>query len=132
MILAEIDLGSILWTMLVIFFMVIYFMILFSILADLFRSHDIGGWAKAAWVIAILFLPLISMLIYLIVRGDGMAERAIAQQQDYQVQGLKYAESVVAQAGSDSATQISAAKELLDSGAIDQDEFNKLKAKALG
>ena len=132
MILADIDLGSILWTMLVIFFMVIYFMILFSILADLFRSHDIGGWAKAAWVVAILFLPLISMLIYLIVRGDGMAKRAFAQQQDAQEQSLKYAESMVAQAGNDSAAQISAAKELLDSGAIDQDEFNKLKAKALG
>ena len=69
------DLGDFMWSLFVIFFMVIYFMILFSIIGDLFRSHDLNGVSKAIWVLAILFLPLISMLIYLIVRGDGMAER---------------------------------------------------------
>jgi ABC-type multidrug transport system fused ATPase/permease subunit len=130
--LAEINLGEILWTMVVIFFMIIYFMILFSILTDLFRSHDLGGVAKTIWVLVILFLPLISMLVYLIIRGDGMAKRAIESQQQAQAQMTEYAQSVVdSSGGGDSASQIHKAKELLDSGAITQEEFDRLKAKAL-
>jgi ABC-type cobalamin transport system permease subunit len=131
--LADINLGEIFWTMLVIFFMVIYFMILFSILTDLFRSHDLGGFAKTIWVLAILFLPLISMLIYMIVRGDGMAQRALDSQKQAQAQMTEYARNVVdSTGGGDSAAQIQRAKELLDSGAITQAEFEQLKAKALG
>jgi len=128
------DFGHILWTMLIIFFMVIYFMILFTILSDLFRSPDLNGWFKAAWIIAILFLPFISMLIYLIVRGGGMAERGIEAQQKANVQMQEYAKSVVAQGGdaTGSATdQINSAKALLDAGTITQEEFDKLKGKAL-
>ncbi len=132
MLLADINLGDVLWTMLVIFFMVIYFMILFSILTDLFRSHDLGGFAKTIWVLVILFLPLISMLVYLIVRGDGMGQRALDAQKQAQVQMSEYARSVVDSEGGDSAAQIQRAKDLLDSGAITEDEFAKLKAKALG
>ena len=73
------NLGDFLWTLVVIFFMVVYFMILFSILSDLFRSKDMGGAAKTIWVIAILFLPFISILVYLITRGNGMPQRAMEQ-----------------------------------------------------
>ena len=90
------DLGDFLWSLLVIFFMVMYFMILFSIIGDLFRSHDLNGASKAIWVLAILFLPLISILIYLIVRGDGMAERALASARQAQELQLQMAQQIVA------------------------------------
>ena len=93
------DLGDFMWSLFVIFFMVIYFMILFSIIGDLFRSHDLNGVSKAIWVLAILFLPLISILIYLIVRGDGMAERGIAAAKRAQEQQLQMAQQIVASSG---------------------------------
>lgn len=130
MILADVNLGEILWTTLVIFFMVMYFMILFSILGDLFRDHDTSGWGKAAWVLFLVIAPFLAALIYLIARGNGMAKRSIAAQADAQKQFNEYVQSV---AGSGSPSdQIAQAKQLLDSGAIDQAEFDRLKAKALG
>jgi hypothetical protein len=132
MILADINLGEVLWSLLVIFFMVIYFMIIFSIFGDLFRSKDMGGLAKALWVLFIFVFMFIGPFVYLIVRGNGMAERALAAQSDAQRQMQDYAQAVVAQSGGGSpADHIAKAKELLDSGAIDQQEFESLKAKAL-
>ena len=130
MILADVNLGEILWTTLVIFFMVMYFMILFSILSDLFRDHETSGWGKAAWVLFLVIAPFLAALIYLIARGNGMAKRSMAAQADAQKQFNEYVQSV---AGSGSPSdQIAQAKQLLDSGAIDQAEFDRLKAKALG
>lgn len=130
MILADINLGEILWTTLVIFFMVMYFMILFSILGDLFRDHDTSGWAKAAWVIFLVIAPFLTALIYLIARGNGMAKRSMKAQADAQQQFNDYVQTVASsQAPAD---QIASAKALLDAGTIDQNEFNSLKAKALG
>jgi len=125
------NLGDFLWTLVVIFFMVVYFMILFSILSDLFRSKDMGGAAKTIWVIAILFLPFISILVYLITRGNGMPQRAMEQAQDHNKMAVQYAQDVVASQGGSSADQIASAKALLDSGAINQAEYDTLKAKAL-
>lgn len=135
MILADVDLsfGDVIWSIIVIFFMVVYFMMLFSVLADLFRSHDLGGWAKALWVIALLIFPFLSLLIYLIVRGGGMTERALAAQKDAQKQFDSYVQSVSASSGGQSPSeQIAHAKQLLDDGTISQDEFEALKARALG
>jgi hypothetical protein len=125
------DLGDFLWSLIVIFFMVIYFMILFSIIGDLFRSHDLNGFSKAIWVLALLFLPLLSILVYLIARGDGMTERAIAAAQKQQEQQVQMAKQVVATSGGGSADQIAQAKQLLDSGAITAEEYDALKKKAL-
>ncbi len=130
MILADINLGEILWTTLVIFFMVMYFMILFSILGDLFRDHETSGWAKAAWVIFLVIAPFLTALIYLIARGNGMAKRSMKAQADAQQQFNDYVQTVASsQAPAD---QIASAKALLDAGTIDQGEFERLKAKALG
>ena len=126
------DLGDFLWSLMVIFFMVIYFMILFSIVGDLFRSHDLNGFSKAIWILALLFLPLISILIYMIVRGDGMSERAIAAAHKMQEQQVQMAQQVVASSGSGATDQIAQAKGLLDSGAISAEEYDALKKKALG
>lgn len=129
MILADVNLSDFLWTTLAIFFMVMYFMILFSILGDLFRDHDTSGWAKAAWVIFLVIAPFITALIYLIARGSGMAERSMKAQANAQKQFNEYVQNVATQGSA--ADQIAQAKQLLDSGAIDQAEYDALKAKAL-
>ena len=118
-----------LWSLIVIFFMVIFFMLLFQIIGDLIRRHDTSGWNKALWVIFLVLLPFIGIFTYYIVNGSGMAERTIASAQRNQAQFDDYVRDV---SSGGSAAEIAKAKELLDSGAISQAEFDKLKAKALG
>jgi hypothetical protein len=121
---------DVLWTLIVIFAWVIWFWLLITVFADLFRRRDISGWGKAAWVIFVIFLPYLGVLVYLIAQHEGMAERSAQQAQAAQSQFDDYVKSVSA-GGSGSAAEIHRAKELLDSGAITQAEFDALKAKAL-
>jgi Na+-translocating ferredoxin:NAD+ oxidoreductase RnfE subunit len=124
-----VEFGQFLWSLLIIFFMIMYFMILFSVVIDLFRNHQMGGFAKALWIIFLIFIPLISLLVYVIVYGKGMAER----QQSAVVQAQQDQDAYIKQvAGTSPAEQIAQAQQLLNSGAISQDEFDKLKSKALG
>ncbi|MGV9711423.1 SHOCT domain-containing protein [Gordonia sp. NPDC003424] len=116
------------WYTLVIFAFVAYLMVLFYILADLFRDRALSGWWKAVWIILLIFIPWITALVYLIARGHGMAQRAQAAQAEMRQQTDAYIKSV---AGKSSADQIADAKGLLDSGAITEEEFQALKAKAL-
>ena len=125
--LAAYDLGDLLWSMLVFFAWIIFFWLLFIVFGDLFRRHDISGWGKAGWTIFVILVPFLGVLIYLIANGGGMAERSAKDVQDAQAQTDAYIKSV---AGG-SADQIAKAKELLDSGAITQAEYDALKAKAL-
>jgi len=111
----------------VVFVWVMFIVILINVLIDLFRSHDLSGWAKAGWLVVLVVLPFLGVLIYLIARGGGMQQRAIKQQQ-HDVEQLKK----MVGSSDGPADQIAQAKALLDSGAIDQAEFEKLKAKALG
>src|SRR3954447_4784487 len=90
MILGTINFGEVLWGFLVFFFMVIYFMILFQVIADLFRDHETSGGVKAIWVIAFLLAPFLSILNYLIVRGNGMAKRQVAQAQQMDADMREY------------------------------------------
>lgn len=122
------EFGEFLWSLLVIFFMIMYFMILFSVVIDLFRNHQMGGFAKALWIIFLIFIPLISLLIYVIVYGKSMAQRQQAAVVEAQQEQDNYIKQV---AGTSPAEQIAQAQQLLNSGAISQDEFDKLKAKAL-
>ncbi len=122
------EFGEFLWSLLVIFFMIMYFMILFSVVIDLFRNHQMGGFAKALWIIFLIFIPLISLLVYVIVYGKSMAQRQQAAVIDAQQEQDAYIKQV---AGTSPAEQIAQAQQLLNSGAISQDEFDKLKAKAL-
>ena len=116
------------WSMIIFFFWVIWIWIVVTVLIDIFRRDDIGGWAKAAWVIFVVILPWLGVLIYLISNNDGMRERSLNQAQ---AQQREFGEYVRDTAGG-SAGEIAKAKELLESGAITQDEFQALKAKALG
>ena len=117
------------WMFFTIFVFFAWLMVLFSIISDLFRDRALSGWAKAVWLVALIFVPVLTALIYLIVRGNGMAKRNMKAQADAQQQFNEYVQSV-ATSGSP-ADQIAQAKQLLDSGAIDQAEFESLKAKAL-
>jgi Phospholipase_D-nuclease N-terminal len=120
---------DIMWTMFIFFAWVIWIWFLITILADVFRRHDLSGWGKAAWVIFLIFVPFLAALIYLITQGKGMADRNVEQAQAAQSQTDEYIRSVAAR--DDPTEQIKRGKELLDSGAITSDEFAALKAKAL-
>ena len=115
------------WSMIIFFFWVIWIWIVITVLIDIFRRRDIGGFAKAMWVIFVVILPWLGVLIYLIAQHDGMRDRSIQQAQDQKAQFDQY----VREAAGGSADEIAKAKQLLDSGAITQDEFAALKAKAL-
>ena len=120
---------DVMWTMLVFFAWVIWFWLLITVFADLFRRHDASGWVKAAWIIFVILIPYFGVLIYLIVEHKGMTERSMAQAQQAQAQMDDYVKSVASQ--SDPTEQIAKAKQLLDTGAISQAEYDSLKTKAL-
>ena len=115
------------WTIIIFFFWVIWIWIVITVLIDVFRRDDIGGFAKALWVIFVVILPWLGVLIYLIVEHDGMRERSIKQAEAQKQQFDSY----VREAAGGSADEIAKAKQLLDQGAITQEEFDALKAKAL-
>jgi hypothetical protein len=123
--------AGVLETFLVIALWVIWFWILITIFSDLFRRRDIGGGAKVLWFIFVIILPYLGVFIYLIVNHNGMMDRNESAIKQQQASMDDYVRSVAAQ-GSDPAEQISKAKQLLDSGAITQAEFDTIKAKALG
>ena len=118
---------DVLWSMIIFFFWVIWIWIVITVLIDIFRRHDIGGVAKALWVIFVVILPWLGVLVYLIVEHDGMRERSVKQAQAQRQQFDDY----VRDTAGGSAGEIAKAKELLDAGTITQEEFDALKAKAL-
>ena len=120
---------DIFWTMLVFFMWVIWLWILITVLMDLFRRHDISGWAKAAWTLFVIVLPFLGVLIYVATQGGRMAERRASEIRESQASFDDYVRNVAAVSGP--SDQIAKGKELLDSGAIDQAEFEMLKRKAL-
>ena len=123
MIVADVSFGDIFWSVLWFFFLFIWIMILFHILTDLFRDHSVSGVEKTLWVLFLVFLPFLAVFIFLLVRGKGMGERAAAQQQRAQQQFEGYVRNVATTGETTPTEQIAKAKELLDTGAIDQSEF---------
>ncbi len=123
---------DILWTMIIFFAWVIWIWIAITVLIDVFRRHDISGWAKAAWVVFVIILPFLGVLVYLIANHTGMADRKIKDTQAAQEQFDDYVRKTAgASGGAGAATEIDKAKQLLDSGTITQAEFDQIKAKAL-
>jgi hypothetical protein len=120
---------NILWDILILFAWFIFLWIAITVLIDVFRRHDISGWGKAAWVVFVVILPWIGVLVYLIVNHQGMADRRDRETQAAQTQFDDYVRQA---AGTASPTaEIERAKKLLDDGAINQSEFDAIKARAL-
>jgi hypothetical protein len=115
------------WTMIIFFCWGAWIWILITVLVDIFRRDDIGGWGKAGWVVFTIVLPFLGVLIYLIAQHDGMRRRSMrpaeAQKQEF--------DQYVREAAGGSANEIAKAKELLDAGTITQEEFDTIKARAL-
>jgi hypothetical protein len=127
----DVSLGDFLWSLLVIYFIFFYFMILFRIIGDLFSDHDLSGLGKTVWIIFLLVFPFLAMFVYMISRGQGMMERAVAHAKAANADQQEYIRSVAGSGGNDPAAQIAKGQDLLKSGAITQPEFEALKAKAL-
>ena len=127
--LAEFGTGQVFWSMLWFFLFFIWIWLLIVVFSDIFRSHDIGGWAKAFWVIGIIILPYLGVLLYLIVRGHKMAEHAqqAAAAQDAAMR--QYVQNVTASGGA--ADEIARLADLHAKGVISDAEFQQAKAKAL-
>jgi general stress protein CsbA len=120
---------DILWTMIIFFAWVAWIWMLIVIFTDIFRRRDISGWAKAAWIVFMIVIPFIGVLVYLIAEHKGMEDRQAEAMQQAQQQTDSYIRSVAGSEGA--ADQIAKGKELLDSGAITQAEFDSLKSRAL-
>jgi uncharacterized membrane protein len=129
LVIADYNLGDALLTVAAIFFAVIWIWILITIILDLFRDHEQSGWSKAAWLFFLVFVPVLTALIYLIVRGHGMRDRAIKEQAELQ----KASEAYIRQVASSSPTdELHKLNDLRQQGAISQEEFDRLKAKIVG
>jgi hypothetical protein len=130
MVLAEVTFGQVLLAVLEVFLFAAWLMILFVIIGDLFRDHSISGWGKAAWVIFLIFVPFLAALVYLIARGDGMRERALAAQQEQQKQVDSYIRQA---AGSGTpADELTKLSKLHDDKKLSDEEFERAKAKIVG
>ena len=117
------------WDILIVFAWFIFIWIAITVLIDVFRRHDISGWAKAAWVVFVVILPWIGVLTYLIVNHSGMTERRINEASAAQKQFDDYVRQTAG--GGGPASEIAKAKQLLDNGTITSEEYESIKAKAL-
>jgi hypothetical protein len=129
MFLADYTFIDVLWSMLVFFLWVAWFIMLFHIVADIFRRRDIGGGKKTIWLLFVLFLPFLGVFAYLIANADDMARRNLEQAAAAKRDMDEYVRTVASEGGA--AAEIERAKGLLDSGAINQTEYDAIKSKAL-
>ena len=128
MLIADYSLGDALLTVLEIFLLFAWFWILITVIGDLFRDHQISGWAKAGWVLLLIVVPFLGTLIYLIARGEGMRERAVKEQADMR----KHMDAYIRETASGSPVEeLHKLSELKDKGAISDAEFDRAKAKLL-
>jgi hypothetical protein len=122
---------NVFWTILEFFLWVIWIWILIMVFIDIFRSHDLSGWAKALWFLFVLFIPLIGVLVYLIARGGEMHERAARQAQQQDAAARAYIQQAAASSPASAADQLQKLADLRDRGVISAAEFEREKAKVL-
>jgi len=135
MLLADYSLGDALVTIIWIFLFVAWIMVLFSIIGDLFRDHQLSGWMKAVWIFFLIFIPFLTALIYLIVRGHGMRDRSIKEQADVRRHFESYVRETAGTtgtAGSAPIDELHRLNDLKEKGAITDDEFQRLKGNLIG
>ena len=131
MVFAEWSVGQVLWSMIWFFLFFIWIWILITVFVDIFRSHDMSGWAKALWVLFVILLPYLGVFIYLIVRGSSMGQRRLEERQAADAQFQQYVRGVAASSSGSTADELERLAGLRDKGVISQEEFDSLKAKAL-
>ena len=132
MLIADTNFGDVLLTSLGIFFFIVWLWILITILTDLFRDHEMGGWAKAGWVLFLVVVPYLAGFIYLIARGQGMRDRAIAEQAEARKQMDQYIRQTAGGGGGGSTVdELDRLTGLKEKGAISEEEFQQAKAKLL-
>ena len=131
MIAAEFGTGQVLWSMLWFFMFFIWIWLLITVFADIFRSHDIGGVAKALWVIFVIFIPYLGVFVYLIARGHKMHEHAVEAAQAQDAAARAYIQQAAGTSASP-ADELARLADLKDRGVIDDAEFQRLKAKTVG
>jgi Phospholipase_D-nuclease N-terminal len=122
---------DVLWTMIIFFAWVVYIWMIVVLFTDVFRRRDIGGWAKGAWIIFMIVLPFVGVLAYLIAQHDGIAQRNLEAAQAQQQRFDEHVRAAAAREGGGPAAEIEKAQQLLEKGAINQAEFDAIKAKAL-
>jgi hypothetical protein len=136
MVLAEFTFGQALLTVLEVFLFAAWLMILFVIIGDLFRDHQMSGWGKAAWTIFLIFVPFLAALVYLIARGEGMRERALAQHQEQQKQLDAYIQQAAGtgggSGGASAVDELAKLSELHDRNKLSDEEFERAKARIVG
>jgi Short C-terminal domain/Phospholipase_D-nuclease N-terminal len=132
MVVADVGLADLIWTTIWIFFLIMFIWVFIMIVTDLFRDHQLSGWAKAAWVVGLIIFPLIGSLVYLIARGQGMAERSAAQHQQARADFDSYIRQTAAAGGGGPVDELTRLAELRDKGTITEDEFQTMKARVLG
>jgi H+/Cl- antiporter ClcA len=125
----EMSFWDIVWFIFISFAFAAYLMVVFTILTDLFRDPETSGWAKAIWVVALVVLPLVTSLVYLVTRGRGMAERASRRADEMKREQDAYIKEVAVTASP--ADQIAQARAMLEAGVISLSEYDRLKEKAL-
>jgi len=119
------------WTILELFLFVIWFWILITVFIDIFRSKDLSGWGKALWFLFVLLIPLIGVLVYLIVRGGSMHERAVQDARHQDQEFRQYVQQAAASGPASTADQLTKLADLRDRGVISAEEFDREKAKIL-
>jgi ABC-type multidrug transport system fused ATPase/permease subunit len=122
---------NIFWSMFIFFLWIIWIWILITVFIDIFRSHDLSGWAKTLWFLFVLFIPLIGVLVYLIARGGKMHEHAVRQAQQQDQEFRQYVQQAAASSPASTADQLSKLADLRDRGVISAEEFEREKAKVL-
>jgi len=128
---ADFGSGQVFWSMLWFFLFFIWIWILITVFADIFRSHDMGGFAKAIWVLFVIILPYLGVFVYLIARGHKMSEHAMEAAQAQDAAARAYIQQAAGTSGS-TADELARLASLKDQGVIDDAEFQRLKAKAIG
>jgi Short C-terminal domain/Phospholipase_D-nuclease N-terminal len=128
---AEWGTGQVFWSFLWFFLFFIWIWLLIVVFSDIFRSHDLSGWAKALWVIFVIIVPYLGVFVYLIARGHKMQEHAVEAAQAQDAAMRQYVQNVTAQDGTSTADDLAKLADLKAKGVIDDAEFERLKAKAL-
>jgi hypothetical protein len=119
---------NVVWFIVISFVFVAYLMILFNIVGDLFRDHELSGWAKAVWMVALIFFPILTAVVYLVARGDGMSSRDYPEARAAESQQAQYGRSVAVTSPTE---EISRARSMLDAGVLDKAEYDAIKLKVL-